>query len=143
MLAAEKRTGVPVLLGYTWRWWPPLRRLRALLEEKTIGTVRHVQFPHVGASRRLASVGAYQEFFMASAAPRRRRLARRKPLDRPHGLAVRQAAAADRPVEKISDLDIDADDNVDVLAAYENGLARLAASRSLRPPAREVHPLHR
>ena len=38
----------PVLLGYTWRWWPPLRRLRALLGEKTIGTLRHVQF-HMSA----------------------------------------------------------------------------------------------
>ncbi len=25
MLRAEQTTGVPVLLGYTWRWWPPLQ----------------------------------------------------------------------------------------------------------------------
>src|ERR1700754_1374860 len=48
MLDASERTGVPVLLGYTWRWWPPLRRVRALLEEKTVGALRHVQF-HMSA----------------------------------------------------------------------------------------------
>jgi predicted dehydrogenase len=122
MLAAEKRTGVPVLLGYTWRWWPPLRRLRALLEEKTIGTVRHVQF-HMSAH--LADWHPwepYQEFFMASAAQGGGAL-----LDESHWIDL-MVWLFGKPqqligrVEKISDLDIDADDNVDVLAAYENGL---------------------
>lgn len=27
-------SGVPLLLGYTWRWWMPLRRVRELLEKK-------------------------------------------------------------------------------------------------------------
>jgi predicted dehydrogenase len=122
MLAAEERTGVPVLLGYTWRWWPPLRRLRALLEEKTVGTLRHVQF-HMSAH--LADWHPwepYQEFFMASAAQGGGAL-----LDESHWID-QMVWLFGRPqqligrVEKISDLDIDADDNVDVLAMFANGL---------------------
>jgi predicted dehydrogenase len=122
MLAAEKRTGVPVLLGYTWRWWPPLRRMRALLDEKAIGTLRHVQF-HMSAH--LADWHPwepYQEFFMASAAQGGGAL-----LDESHWLDL-MVWLFGKPqqligrVEKISDLDIDADDNVDVLAMFANGL---------------------
>ena len=35
-------------MGYTWRWWPPLRKVRELLSEGAIGTIRHVQF-HMSA----------------------------------------------------------------------------------------------
>jgi predicted dehydrogenase len=122
MLAAEKRTAVPVLLGYTWRWWPPLRRLRALLDEKTIGTLRHVQF-HMSAH--LADWHPwepYQEFFMASAAQGGGAL-----LDESHWIDL-MVWLFGKPqqligrVEKISDLEIDADDNVDVLAIFPTGL---------------------
>jgi predicted dehydrogenase len=122
MLAAQKRSGVPVLLGYTWRWWPPLRRIRALLEEKTIGTLRHVQF-HMSAH--LADWHPwepYQEFFMASAAQGGGAL-----LDESHwidlmGWLFGKPQQLIGRVEKISDLEIDADDNVDVLASFANGL---------------------
>src|SRR4051812_12102824 len=122
MLAAEKRTGVPVLLGYTWRWWPPLRRMRALLDENTIGTLRHVQF-HMSAH--LADWHPwepYQEFFMASAEQGGGAL-----LDESHWIDL-MVWLFGKPqqligrVEKISDLDIDADDNVDVLAMFDSGL---------------------
>jgi predicted dehydrogenase len=122
MLAAQKRSGVPVLLGYTWRWWPPLRRMRALLDEKTIGTLRHVQF-HMSAH--LADWHPwepYQEFFMASAAQGGGAL-----LDESHWIDL-MVWLLGRPqqligrVEKISDLQIDADDNVDVLAMFKDGL---------------------
>jgi predicted dehydrogenase len=122
MLKAEQTTGVPVLLGYTWRWWPPLRRLRALLGEKTIGTLRHVQF-HMSAH--LADWHPwepYQEFFMASAAQGGGAL-----LDESHWIDL-MIWLFGKPqqligrVEKISDLQIDADDNVDVLATFKDGL---------------------
>jgi predicted dehydrogenase len=122
MLAAEQRTGVPVLLGYTWRWWPPLKHLRELLDAKAIGTIRHVQF-HMSAH--LADWHPwepYQEFFMASAAQGGGAL-----LDESHWIDL-MVWLFGKPekligrVEKISDLQIDADDNVDVLADFENGL---------------------
>ncbi len=135
MLRAEQTTGVPVLLGYTWRWWPPLKRLRALLDGNAVGKLRHVQF-HMSAH--LADWHPwepYQEFFMASAAQGGGAL-----LDESHWIDL-MVWLFGRPqqligrVEKISDLEIDADDNVDVLALFSERPARLAASRSLRPPA--------
>src|SRR6201991_1379187 len=122
MLEASERTGVPVLLGYTWRWWPPLRRVRALLEENIIGALRHVQF-HMSAH--LADWHPwepYQEFFMASAAQGGGAL-----LDESHWIDL-MVWLFGKPqqligrVEKISDLEIDTDDNVDVLAMFANGL---------------------
>jgi predicted dehydrogenase len=119
MHEAQQRTGVPVLLGYTWRWWPPLRRVRALLEEKTVGALRHVQF-HMSAH--LADWHPwepYQEFFMASAAQGGGAL-----LDESHWIDLmlwlfEQPWKIMGRVEKISDLKIDTDDNVDVLAIYQ------------------------
>ena len=118
MHEVQKRTGVPVLLGYTWRWWPPLRRVRALLEEKTIGKLRHVQF-HMSAH--LADWHPwepYQEFFMASAAQGGGAL-----LDESHWIDLMlwlfgQPGKVMGRVEKMSDLEIDSDDNVDALAIY-------------------------
>lgn len=122
MLKAEQATGVPVLLGYTWRWWPPLQRLRERLAAKEVGALRHVQF-HMSAH--LADWHPwepYQEFFMASAA-----LGGGALLDESHwiDLMVWLFGKPERligRVEKISDLQIDADDNVDVLAIYDSGL---------------------
>jgi predicted dehydrogenase len=122
MLRAEQTTGVQVLLGYTWRWWPPLRRLRELLDGNAVGKLRHVQF-HMSAH--LADWHPwepYQEFFMASAAQGGGAL-----LDESHWIDL-MVWLFGRPqqligrVEKISDLEIDADDNVDVLALFSNGL---------------------
>ncbi len=59
------RASVPVLMGYTWRWWPPLIDVRRQLADGAIGTVRHVQF-HMSAH--LADWHPwerYQDFFMA------------------------------------------------------------------------------
>ena len=122
MLKAEETSGAPVLLGYTWRWWPPLGRLRQMLAAEAIGKLRHVQF-HMSAH--LADWHPwepYQDFFMASAAQGGGAL-----LDESHWIDLMvwlfgQPQQLLGRVEKISDLDIDADDNVDVLAMFENGL---------------------
>ena len=122
MLRAEQTAGVPVLLGYTWRWWPPLKRLRELLDGNAVGKLRHVQF-HMSAH--LADWHPwerYQEFFMASATQGGGAL-----LDESHWIDL-MVWLFGRPqqligrVEKISDLEIEADDNVDVLALFSNGL---------------------
>jgi predicted dehydrogenase len=122
MLRAEETAGAPVLLGYTWRWWPPLKRVRKLLDGNALGKLRHVQF-HMSAH--LADWHPwepYQEFFMASAAQGGGAL-----LDESHWIDL-MVWLFGRPqqligrVEKISDLEIDADDNVDVLALFSTGL---------------------
>jgi predicted dehydrogenase len=120
MRAAAK--AVPVLLGYTWRWWPALRRARAVLRDGGIGRVLFAQF-HMSAH--LADWHPwerYQDFFMAKAA-----LGGGALLDESHWIDLMVwffglPKMLTGRVEKISNLDIDSDDNVDILAIYENGL---------------------
>ncbi len=119
---AARAAGVPVLLGYTWRWWPPLRRVRSLIAEGKVGALRHVQF-HMSAH--LADWHPwepYQDFFMASQAQGGGAL-----LDESHwidlalwlfGLPLSVSAR----VEKLSDLEIGTDDNVDMLLEYPGRL---------------------
>lgn len=122
MLDAQKRSCMPVLLGYTWRWWPPLVQLRERLLAGEVGIVRHVQF-HMSAH--LADWHPwepYQDFFMASAAMGGGAL-----LDESHwiDLMVWLFGMPNRlwgRVEKLSDLEIETDDTVDALAFYEEGL---------------------
>lgn len=121
LAAAVETASAPLLMGYTWRWWPPLRKVRALLGEGAIGTVRHVQF-HMSAH--LADWHPwerYQDFFMA-----RRELGGGALLDESHWIDLMlwlfgMPASVSGRIEKISDLEIDSDDNVDLLFAYDGG----------------------
>lgn len=119
---AAATAGIPVLLGYTWRWWPPLARARELLQQGAIGKVLHVQFQMSAHLADWHPWERYQDFFMASSA-----LGGGALLDESHwidlalwmfGLPKRVFAR----VEKLSDLEIDTDDNVDMLWAYDDGL---------------------
>ncbi|MCK9631763.1 MAG: Gfo/Idh/MocA family oxidoreductase [Methanoregula sp.] len=122
MVDVMRSTGLPVLLGYTWRWWPPLARVRELVMAGRIGRILHVQF-HMSAH--LADWHPwepYQDFFMASAAQGGGAL-----LDESHwidlmvwffGLPEKLSGR----VELISDLEIETDDNVDVHLTYPNNL---------------------
>ena len=115
-------TETPLVLGYTWRWWPPLKRVHELLAEEAIGKIRHVKF---SLSAHLADWHPwerYQDFFMAN-----RALGGGALLDESHwidlmiwffGMPQKLFAM----IEHISDLDIDSDDNVDILLSYEDGL---------------------
>jgi predicted dehydrogenase len=122
MLEAERRTRGRLLLGYTWRWWPPLLRVRELLREGAVGQLRHVQF-HMSAH--LADWHPwerYQDFFMASAAQGGGAL-----LDESHWIDLMlwlfgPPLALHGRVETISALEIDSDDNVDALLDYPAGL---------------------
>lgn len=118
---AAARLKVPLLMGYTWRWWPPLAEVRSLLNKKAIGSVRHVQF-HMSAH--LADWHpweAYQNFFMA-----RRELGGGALLDESHWIDLMlwlfgKPAEVSGRVDRISDLEIDTDDNVDLIFAYTQG----------------------
>lgn len=114
--------GGKVLLGYTYRWWPPVRRLKSLIEAGAIGPLRHAR---IVMSAHLADWHPwerYQDFFMAS-----RELGGGALLDESHfldlmvwffGMPERLFAR----VEKISNLEITSDDLVDVSAVYPSGL---------------------
>lgn len=113
---------VPLLLGYTWRWWPPLGSVRRSVAEGAVGKMLHVQF-HMSAH--LADWHPwepYQEFFMAH-----RDLGGGALLDESHWIDLMlwlfgMPREVSGRIEKLSDLQIDSDDNVDLLFAYDSGL---------------------
>lgn len=119
---AARTVRVPVLLGYTWRWWPPLQRVKSLLAAGVIGPLRHVQF-HMSAH--LADWHPwepYQDFFMASQA-----LGGGALLDESHWIDLAlwlfgMPRSISAHVEKLSDLEIDTDDNVDLWLEYPGRL---------------------
>ena len=122
LAAAAAKSKVPLLLGYTWRWWPALADVRQHLEKKTVGTLRHVRFVMSAHLADWHPWERYQEFFMASAEQGGGAL-----LDESHWVDLAlwffgMPAQVSARVEKISDLEIDTDDNVDMLLVYPNGL---------------------
>lgn len=120
VVEVQEATGTPVVLGYCWRWWPPLERVRGLLSTGVIGTPRHVQF-HMSAH--LADWHPwepYQEFFMSS-----RALGGGALLDESHwiDLMIRFLGMPHEVfgrVAKLSNLEIDTDDTVDALCSYDS-----------------------
>lgn len=122
LLDAERRSGVPVLLGYTWRWWPPIHRLRNLLEERIIGDIHHVRFIMSAHLADWHPWERYQDFFMADKGQGGGAL-----LDESHWIDLScwlfgEPESVSARVEKISALQIDSDDNVDMLMTYSGGL---------------------
>ena len=63
---ALERGTAPLLLGYTWRWWPALKRVREHLRKGTVGTLRHVSFVMSAHLADWHPWERYQDFFMAS-----------------------------------------------------------------------------
>ena len=109
-----------LLLGYTYRWWPPLQRLKQLLDESAVGTLRHARFVMSAHLADWHPWERYQDFFMAS-----RGLGGGALLDESHfidlmlwyfGMPERVYAR----IERLSDLEIDTDDAVDIVAVYPN-----------------------
>lgn len=117
-----ERTGMPLLLTYTWRWWPPLGKVRELLEQKAVGSLRHVKFVMSAHLADWHPWENYWDFFMA-----RKDQGGGALLDESHWIDLMfwflgkpHRLIAD--IDKISDLKIDTDDNVDMLVIYEEGL---------------------
>jgi predicted dehydrogenase len=109
----------PILLGYTWRWWPPLQQLKLLLKEGKIGSLRHVQFYMSAHLADWHPWEPYQSFFMSNKA-----LGGGALLDESHwidlmiwllGMPERISAS----ISKLSDLEIETDDNVDICCFYK------------------------
>ena len=116
---------VPLLLGYTWRWWPPLARVKDLLAAETVGKLLSVTFTMSAHLADWHPWERYQDFFMSSAD-----LGGGALLDESHwldlmlwffGMPERLFAK----IEKISDLDIETDDNVDMQIVYEGSGLRV------------------
>lgn len=117
-----EETGVPLLLGYTYRWWPPLRKVQELLRENAVGKIHHARFVMSAHLADWHPWENYWDFFMAS-----RKLGGGALLDESHwiDLMLLFFGQPDRliaGIDKISDLKIDTDDNVDLLIVYSGGL---------------------
>lgn len=110
------------LLGYTWRWWKALRKIKELLNAHEIGKVYHAQFFMSANLEDWHPWEPYQEFFMSD-----KELGGGALLDESHwidqmlyffGMPDKILAT----VDKISNLDITSDDSVELLAYYKEGL---------------------
>lgn len=122
LLAAAAAARAPLLLGYTYRWWQPLRELRRRIAEGEVGRVLHVRCCMSAHLADWHPWEAYQDFFMAS-----RELGGGALLDESHfvDLMLWMFGVPERVfarVERLSALDIDTDDNVDALLEYDAGL---------------------
>ena len=113
--------GGKLLLGYTYRWWPPIIRLKTLIDNGAVGSLRHARFVMSAHLADWHPWERYQDFFMAS-----RELGGGALLDESHfidlmlwffGVPERVFAR----IDKISDLAIDTDDVVDIVATYPQG----------------------
>jgi len=113
--------GVPLLLGYTWRWWEPLGKVRELLTKGVIGNLYSAGFIMSAHLADWHPWEPYQQFFMSSKEQGGGAL-----LDESHwidimlwlfGLPSQLFARIDR----VSNLQIETDDNVDILAEYPDG----------------------
>lgn len=110
-----------ILLGYTYRWWPPLEEYRRLLHHNAIGRVRNMRFIMSAHLADWHPWERYQDFFMAKKA-----LGGGALLDESHfiDLMLWFLGPADEVfswVDKISNLEIETDDNVDILVRYRSG----------------------
>jgi predicted dehydrogenase len=116
-----ERTAVPLLLGYTYRWWTAMRALRERAVGGEIGRVLHVTCTLSAHLADWHPWERYQDFFMARAA-----LGGGALLDESHfidlmlwffGMPERVQAR----VGRLSDLEIDCDDNVDAVWTVPGG----------------------
>ena len=112
----------PVLLGYTYRWWPPLAEFRRRLLAGELGDVLHVRFVMSAHLADWHPWERYQDFFMAS-----RDLGGGALLDESHFIDLMywffgMPESITARVEKLSNLEISTDDNVDIIATYRNNL---------------------
>ncbi len=124
--ATEARRLLPVanrvLLAYTYRWWPPVIEFRRRLLAGDIGTPRHLRFVMSAHLADWHPWEKYQDFFMAN-----RELGGGALLDESHFVDLMlwmlgKPESLFASVDKISDLEINTDDNVDILVRYANGL---------------------
>ncbi|HVF53671.1 MAG TPA: Gfo/Idh/MocA family oxidoreductase [Actinomycetota bacterium] len=110
-----------ILVGYTWRWSRALRHIRELLKSRRIGEFLHARGIMSSHLEDWHPWERYQDFYMSQAA-----LGGGALLDESHWIdlflwLLGRPTGLFATVGKISALEIDADDNVDVLLMYSSG----------------------
>lgn len=137
-LNLKKKTQESILLGYTWRWWPPLLEVKKLLNQNIIGKIHHVHF-HMSAH--LADWHPwerYQDFFMS-----KKELGGGALLDESHWIDLMvwllgMPKSLIGRVDKISDLEIDSDDIVDIIFFYDNMHVTMHLDLFARPHEKSI-----
>lgn len=127
-----------ILLGYTWRWWPPLIEVKNMLEGNIIGKIFHVHF-HMSAH--LADWHPwerYQDFFMS-----KKELGGGALLDESHWIDLMiwffgMPKSVYGKVDKISHLEITSDDIVDVIFMYEDMHVTMHLDLFARPHEKSI-----
>jgi predicted dehydrogenase len=122
MSEAVRRSNLPLLLGYSYRWWPPVVELRRRVRAGDVGAVRSVRCVMSAHLADWHPWERYQDFFMAS-----RELGGGAFLDESHFVdlmywifGVPDEVFAS--IERLSSLEIETDDTVDAWLAYPEGL---------------------
>ena len=118
---AVAASGIPLLLGYTYRWWPALNEMRDLVRARRFGRALHVQCTMSAHLADWHPWERYQDFFMASKA-----LGGGALLDESHFVDLMiwmfgMPAEVFCSVDKLSPLEIETDDSVDALLFYPEG----------------------
>ncbi len=121
LAAAVAESEIPLLLGYTWRWWPPLLEAKRLLGAGALGRLNHVRFVMAAHLADWHPWEPYQDWFMSS-----RELGGGALLDESHWIDQAlwffgRPESVFARIDKLSELEIDADDNVDLLLNYPRG----------------------
>lgn len=122
LVEAVQRTRVPLLVGYTYHWWPPIIELKKRLEQGVIGNVLYVRGIMSAHLADWHPWERYQDFFMAS-----KELGGGALLDESHisDLMLWIFGMPDQvfaKVERLSLLEIETDDNVDAWLSYSSGV---------------------
>lgn len=129
-----------LFLGYTYRWWPPIRRYRELLRSNAVGRPRTARFVMSANLADWHPWEPYQDFFMS-----KKEMGGGALLDESHFIdlmlwffGLPEFVYAN--ISKISSLEISADDNVDLFFKYPDGL-RVNMHLDLigRPHRREIY----
>jgi len=118
----SKIKNVKLLLGYTYRWWKPLQDFKKKLQDNQVGKPLHAKFVMSAHLADWHPWERYQDFFMAS-----KDLGGGALLDESHFVDLMfwffgMPNSLYAQVEKLSNLDIETDDNVDILFSYPDGL---------------------
>jgi predicted dehydrogenase len=139
LVNAESRCRLPILLGYTWRWWPALQEIRKRLRQGLIGRPLRAEFIMASHLEDWHPGEPLADFFMSCA-----ELGGGALLDESHWidqmlwlLGTPHEISAD--IEKVSTLPIDCDDHVELQAFYQDGLrVRVHLDLYTRPTERSI-----
>jgi predicted dehydrogenase len=135
----EAKSGKPILVGYTWRWWAALRELRARLHSGAIGRPLRAELIMASHLEDWHPWEPLSDFFMSKAA-----LGGGALLDESHWIdqmlwLFGMPGEIAGQVERISSLPIDSDDHVELQAFYPDGLrVRVHLDLYTRPTERSI-----